>query len=879
MMRSISSLARYGDKLVFCCALVFILFAHGAVPYYSLPTLGQAVWTTGFGQSFVNQSPLAVHAINFGNPNPAPIAFGLAGAYPAGLLIALGLHPADAYAAMAAIWLAIAFFGAWRLSVLLALRGTSAVLAAVLWMSMPIIWAHSGYSMLSLGIALLPLYMLVSVQLISDKFVRREDLYIRMATFVAVTTIAVFMDGYTYVMFAVGASLLGAFYFVRAPELRSHLLRCALPITMSGFAVSYVLYMTYVGQLHVVPETLDFFRGWGVDLAFLTIPTRGMHWLWDTVGLAVVRTEQTYFGDASVFISTFSLPIISAGFAGWWHMRKKTMLATAIFMVALFGLYMALGPSVKVNSVRPDAMVAAGDLSPLMGAELALAPTGSAILSRNLPGFQQMRAAYRWLALGIVGFWVLIVLRLGDMTSARARWYWVGLVVLLIIFNLPHFDGRHRGYRDAFLRIENELVMGMGSFLHEGERVAFLPYRNDFLANYITARLNVRSFNIGGDKNLFTAKEAWPPTMKGFTMGQVDSGFADRVLLMLIRQEADVVVLPYIDMLWAAQAWPAEAEFKEELAPVLAHLDSSGLVTITETEHYAVIRLAEDYIERFYPVRAEAASTVALQAVMGAGWYDAEPTHIWSGRRAELRLPTVGGGAEGTYAAEIAFFVHGASPAREVQVIFETELDGELASYRMVLRNNELNHVLIPLTLRGGEQVVRITVPNAQSPYALSEGADPRVLGVALRAIDLVRTGKGSRIGSALRIAGFTKATSSQVGSLKASALATTRREGFLVFGPYVAFGDGEYELVVKGTADAKETAWVDIVSSQGSVTHGKFELTGKSDSASNILVSGRVVLTEPVYDLEVRLYVGKNDIVHLLGYELLPVRSGPRED
>ena len=123
---------RFKTAMLFAGALVLALILHGAVPFVALPTLGQAVWTTGFAQSFINDSLFSIHANNFGQPHPAAIAFGLAGAYPAGLFIAAGLHPVDAYSIMAAFWLTLAFFGAWQIGLMFGLRHSFATLLALL---------------------------------------------------------------------------------------------------------------------------------------------------------------------------------------------------------------------------------------------------------------------------------------------------------------------------------------------------------------------------------------------------------------------------------------------------------------------------------------------------------------------------------------------------------------------------------------------------------------------------------------------------------------------------------------------------------------------------------------------------------------------------
>src|SRR5262245_56949831 len=97
-------------------AVFSVLLFHGAFPFFMAPTLGQAVWSSGFAQSFAKGPLYSIYAHDFGLPMPAAIPFGLAGALPASWLIRLGLHPSDAYAGMAAVWLTLAFCSAYLFS-------------------------------------------------------------------------------------------------------------------------------------------------------------------------------------------------------------------------------------------------------------------------------------------------------------------------------------------------------------------------------------------------------------------------------------------------------------------------------------------------------------------------------------------------------------------------------------------------------------------------------------------------------------------------------------------------------------------------------------------------------------------------------------------
>jgi len=209
-------------------ALAFVLIVQGAVPLLAVPTLGQAVWNGAFAQSFANQSIFDLYADNFGMPQPAAIAFGLATAWPAGLLIRLGLHPADAYSAMAALWFTLAFFSARHLARGFGAAPIAATLLAVLWLSLPVIWGHADFSMLSCGLALLPFYLLTARRLSPEKSSS-------IIFYGAAAVLAVFMDGYSFMMFA----LAGAVLLVRRPVL--------LVIHGVVFAPATLLYTRYAG--------------------------------------------------------------------------------------------------------------------------------------------------------------------------------------------------------------------------------------------------------------------------------------------------------------------------------------------------------------------------------------------------------------------------------------------------------------------------------------------------------------------------------------------------------------------------------------------------------------------------------------------------------
>ncbi|MBB6340552.1 hypothetical protein HNP49_000702 [Pseudomonas fluvialis] len=573
--------------------LLLVLFVFGAVPHYSIPTLGQSIWTTGFAQSIANNESLDLYAYNFGIPQPAAISFGLSGAITAAALINVGLEPGISYTYMYALWLGIAFFFSYKLSRNLENGHGISLAAATAWLCMPTTWGHTSYSMLALGIALLPMYFLayLSLQESSDSTTRKRIAQ-TLLYFVA-CTISVFMDGYTFIFFSVISTAAFSIHFLTGRKSFSS--RILLGIThLACLAGAYLLYAKYIGRMQHSPEEIEFFRGWGVDLSFLIIPTKGTHWLADYLNLSIARNQANWYGDASVWTTTFILPSIAACALCLAVNRRPHKALALPIIVFIFSTYMALGPSLKINSTKPEGM----EKTLLMPEESAVLPTGSAWISENIPAFKSMRASYRWTALSLFCLW-LIMLTANKQPSKHSQLI-VGLALLACTaFNIPDLakkSNETRSYKTMLERIDTQLLEPLRQDTAPGETLVFLPWTNDFMANYISARLKTRTFNIGGDKNLDIAKTHWPEILLQFPPRTIDPNFHIRSQLFLANNLAEVIIIPKFDPLWGAHSWPSPPPpWRNEIADVVTKLAKSPYLEIVDRESYITIRLSRSF--------------------------------------------------------------------------------------------------------------------------------------------------------------------------------------------------------------------------------------------------------------------------------------------
>lgn len=121
--------------------------------------------------------------------------------------------------------------------------------------------------------------------------------------------------------------------------------------------------------------------------------------------------------------------------------------------------------------------------------------------------------------------------------------------------------------------------------------------------------------------------------------------------------------------------------------------------------------------------------------LLGEGWHGIESNHVWSTQKSILNLPIPQKCYENECYAKISFSVFSASKAKPLNVSFITENN---ILQTLTLSDGSQHDVSIPLTAKKLMQEVTISVPNASSPKEVLGSRDTRVLGIALRSIELV---------------------------------------------------------------------------------------------------------------------------------------------
>jgi hypothetical protein len=427
-------------------------------------------------------------------------------------LTKLNFGAADSYSISFLLFLVVGYFGAYKWSRIY-LNEKLSSLVSIAWFSQPIIWYHVKYTALSLGIALLPTYTYIVYKFCYERELDLNRFIIKAFLLMTTFFFSVFMDGYTFVMLTVFSvfcwfflSMLETDKSINSPLAWFSILKLSLILIFAGIsALSYNSYFPGVIDTYI---PIDFYRGWGVDVKFLVTPTIGSNLIADITSLGVNRVPSMFFGDSSVYLSSYLLPLLSFSIFGFFKKPNNKLFKYLFFTVAIFSIYMALGPSLKINALRPDFHG-----SQLMPAEYGILSTGNSFIYQFIPGFKSMRATYRWTALFSFSLWFFYVQMLSTNYLKKRKGLSYIIILIVIVFSIPNISHRLSAqtiYRNQIIEIENVLSPKISEYVENNQVVMFMPVGNSLYANFLASTGNYKTYNVGGDKNVKLAQANWP---------------------------------------------------------------------------------------------------------------------------------------------------------------------------------------------------------------------------------------------------------------------------------------------------------------------------------------------------------------------------------
>lgn len=589
-------------------AFVIIIFSSfGTVPSRHLNSLGGVYSELGFADSLARNG-LYPNASHVAYPNGTPIFYGTPLIELSAVFIKLlNIHSVDARTLACAIALLISFFGATQLMRTLGANSFVALVCAFSFLSTSLLWGHVGYGPLPFAFALLPTFILfdffVLKQTMSKKWAGARgvvSLSILAFLAIAVRCIAIFMDGYIFVIW----SLVSVILVVLDLYQQSRNRQCASAlvngsIVAVSLTASYVFYKSFTaisGSFATMPA--DYFRAQGVDIISLFLPAPGTSLLLSWLGTGYTYDKFAFFGDGSNQSFNFlgySLIFMTAGFFAF-RPKQMDLRIQVIILSLVASLFLSLGPSIKFASRRsepapPDHRPTFSDY--LMPASAARINLHTDFLYTKTPGLKNMRAIYRWLVLTKAAAVILAAIFITSLLKSRHRKWAVIAMVLLAVESCPPvfaLEAKYRIFRQQLLLFDRTVIAPLQNHVPPESIVVFASSENDYLANYMAPRADIYCYNVGGDKNFEIAMPHIPERINEIRLGHDTN---DNAFELMKTGELEYLVVPFFNLRWNSYSWPPS---KQQVATMrdqaLLRFDSSdNRFQCVETEYFLIASL------------------------------------------------------------------------------------------------------------------------------------------------------------------------------------------------------------------------------------------------------------------------------------------------
>jgi hypothetical protein len=406
-----------------------------------------------------------------------------------------------------------------------------------------------------------------------------------------------------------------------------------------------------------------------------------------------------------------------------------------LILIVTFSTWMSLGPSIKFDSQKPP-----GVPSNSMIESYAISPSGNQALS-DLPGLSAMRASYRWSALSTVGLLAVVSLASSQMSTRRKRslaLMGVGALIFLLPDPLQHFESKARNQSLAH-EIERHIVSQFSADLKGAEGVLFLPVGNDLFANYLSARADFRTFNVGGDKNISSlVGDGWPIDFRLLNTNSAEPELLSRSGVRYIVVPSFSLERKFANSLCASEysgpLCPGTQDFKTKAIPTRT-LQSLGK-PLFQRKLYSVyeVPVYDSETPTSYSAKEK---KVLFSSVLGRGWHNIEDTLVWSKQEASIRLTLPSSCSVNTCKVTLHYdpFI-GVIPR---EALFEFVHVNSKGSTLVVKRQHSLSGPKsISFVLHKNDKFdLDIIAHAASSPTELGLSSDSRILGLALYRIEV----------------------------------------------------------------------------------------------------------------------------------------------
>lgn len=526
-----------------------------------MQSLGISYWALGFIDCFSKSGAWLV-CPDASLPGGLNLVFGLPMAMVASVFQrGLAVEPLIAYNLAGFLFLTIGVVSCCALMLHFGIHRLWAVCGTLFFYSLPIVHAKGQYAFLMWGFVLFP-FTVFSVVLYWHS---RRNLA-AFAGLLLSLLVALFQEPYSFVMAIVFGCVWVAIHTLYAPatERRFALwklvgwgLACAIVVGV------YKVYVPTAGDFAVMP--IDFFRGQGIDLIAFGARTSAyyafnMPWSFGELN------PLSYFTDGESTAQSYlgiGIPlgiVLYLVFARFW----KSASFIVIVLVAIAGLLLSLGPSLKLDDhrdVAPSTQITFQDyLMPESSATMQL--PHAFIYSLN--PVNKMRSVSRWYLMFSLMAVIMVTVGISRaIYSPVGRVVGFSLVLLLVVEYAPNYQAELEtgvSVTAQFDKFDFDAVSALSEGIGPGDKVLFLGSAgvdNEYLSLYLCEQVGCQTFNAPGDKALTDSRTQWPGLVKKAGAATTSPEGRARAIEELLRNRtANVVVFPHFDMRWDSYRWP-----------------------------------------------------------------------------------------------------------------------------------------------------------------------------------------------------------------------------------------------------------------------------------------------------------------------------------